>query len=130
MTDKHSTISQYVSIVQRIERELPELKMRVRFPLGAQKNSLPQGRLFLLAEWTGLTTRGSAVRARTSPRLSRPVLFNTNKNNPTQVGLFLSAEWTGLEPATFCVTGRRSNQLSYHSKVLKNGHFHSATGKS
>ena len=36
MTDRHSTISQYVSIVQRIERELPELKMRVRFPLGAQ----------------------------------------------------------------------------------------------
>ena len=26
-----------VSIVQRIERELPELKMRVRFPLGAQQ---------------------------------------------------------------------------------------------
>lgn len=88
MADKHSTISQYVSIVQRIERELPELKMRVRFPLGAQKNNLPQGRLFLLAEWTG------------------------------------------LEPATFCVTGRRSNQLSYHSRVLKNGHFHSATEKS
>ena len=30
-----------------------------------------------------------------------------------------SAVWTGLEPATPCVTGRYSNQLNYHTKVLR-----------
>jgi hypothetical protein len=29
------------------------------------------------------------------------------------------AEWTGLEPATPGVTGRYSNQLNYHSAVIK-----------
>jgi hypothetical protein len=29
------------------------------------------------------------------------------------------AEWTGLEPATPGVTGRYSNQLNYHSLVLR-----------
>jgi hypothetical protein len=29
------------------------------------------------------------------------------------------AEWTGLEPATPGVTGRYSNQLNYHSSVIK-----------
>ncbi len=29
------------------------------------------------------------------------------------------AEWTGLEPATPGVTGRYSNQLNYHSAVVK-----------
>ena len=29
------------------------------------------------------------------------------------------AEWTGLEPATSCVTGRHSNQLNYHSVLIK-----------
>ena len=29
------------------------------------------------------------------------------------------AEWTGLEPATPGVTGRYSNQLNYHSTVIK-----------
>ncbi len=29
------------------------------------------------------------------------------------------AEWTGLEPATPGVTGRYSNQLNYHSTVLR-----------
>ncbi len=31
----------------------------------------------------------------------------------------LSGVWTGLEPATPCVTGRYSNQLNYHTKVLR-----------
>ncbi len=29
------------------------------------------------------------------------------------------AEWTGLEPATPGVTGRYSNQLNYHSALVK-----------
>ena len=29
------------------------------------------------------------------------------------------AEWTGLEPATPGVTGRYSNQLNYHSRILR-----------
>ncbi|GBG13162.1 TonB-dependent receptor [Novimethylophilus kurashikiensis] len=29
------------------------------------------------------------------------------------------AEWTGLEPATPGVTGRYSNQLNYHSAVVR-----------
>ncbi len=32
---------------------------------------------------------------------------------------FCLAEWTGLEPATPGVTGRYSNQLNYHSAVVK-----------
>ncbi len=29
------------------------------------------------------------------------------------------AEWTGLEPATPGVTGRYSNQLNYHSALVR-----------
>ena len=29
------------------------------------------------------------------------------------------AEWTGLEPATPGVTGRYSNQLNYHSRMVR-----------
>ncbi len=29
------------------------------------------------------------------------------------------AEWTGLEPATLGVTGRYSNQLNYHSALMR-----------
>ncbi len=32
---------------------------------------------------------------------------------------FVLAEWTGLEPATPGVTGRYSNQLNYHSALVK-----------
>ena len=44
-------------------------------------------------------------------------------NKKAQSGLgfvpWMLAEWTGLEPATPGVTGRYSNQLNYHSVLLK-----------
>ena len=45
-----------------------------------------------------------------------------NENAPVGervVTMHLLAEWTGLEPATPGVTGRYSNQLNYHSEILR-----------
>jgi hypothetical protein len=42
-----------------------------------------------------------------------------SKNAPCGAFLVYLAEWTGLEPATPGVTGRYSNQLNYHSTVLR-----------
>ncbi len=38
------------------------------------------------------------------------------------------AEWTGLEPATLGVTGRYSNQLNYHSNLMKRAHQETNVG--
>jgi hypothetical protein len=49
---------------------------------------------------------------------SNPMNEGEKKANSRSPFLVL-AEWTGLEPATPGVTGRYSNQLNYHSCMLR-----------